>query len=224
MSKKVERPGVRAGYDAWSASYDETPNPLVALDRRHTMDLLGPRPGERILDAGCGTGANLRQLLRAGSAPVGLDFSRGMLKVARRNLGPVTLAQADLNAGLPIRPQAFDAVLCALVGEHLEAPAGFFAEAHLALQPGGRLVFSVFHPAMAQAGIEANFEREGVEYRLGAHRHSVDDYLGAIEDAGFAGVQAHEITGDTALAAQVPAARKYVGQPLLLAIEARRAA
>jgi SAM-dependent methyltransferase len=220
---KVERPGVRAGYDRWSETYDQTPNPLVALDRRHTLGLLGPRPGERILDAGCGTGANLRGLLGAGSRPVGLDLSRGMLAVARRRLGGVALAQADLDERLPIRRGAFDAVLCALVGEHLRQPARFFVEAHEVLRSGGRFVFSVFHPELASAGLEANFERQGVEYRLGAHRHSVADYLGALGDAGFTVRHAHEVVADAALAATVPAARRYLGKPLLLAIEATRA-
>src|SRR5262245_41437474 len=115
----VRRPGVRAGYDAWAAVYDDTPNALVSLDRRQTIDRLAPRAGERILDAGCGTGHHLRRLLAAGSAPVGVDFSRGMLRVARRVLPTVPLAQADLDAPLPVREAAFDAVLCALVGEHL---------------------------------------------------------------------------------------------------------
>jgi SAM-dependent methyltransferase len=221
MGSKVERPGVRAGYDAWSRTYDETPNPLVALDRRHTLRLLRPRRGERILDAGCGTGGNLHALLKAGTRPVGVDFSRGMLGVARQRLGAVPLAQADLQQALPVRREAFGGVLCALVGEHLDAPARFFRQAHQALRPGGRLVFSVFHPAMAAAGVEANFEEGGVEYRLGALRHGVDDYLSAAEDAGFARMQAHEFTGDEALAAQVPAGKKYLGKPLLLVIEAR---
>ncbi|HXU83467.1 MAG TPA: class I SAM-dependent methyltransferase, partial [Polyangia bacterium] len=139
----IERPGVRAGYDTWAGSYDRTPNPLVALDRRHTVGLLRPRGGERILDAGCGTGGNLAALVRAGAAPVGVDFSRGMLRVARQTLGAVPLAQADLQAPLPVRPAAFDGVLCALVGEHLDAPERFFREAYQSLRPGGRLIFSV---------------------------------------------------------------------------------
>ena len=221
MGSRVERPGVRAGYDAWSRTYDETPNPLVALDRRHTLRLLRPRRGERILDAGCGTGVNLHALLEAGTRPVGVDFSRGMLGVARQRLGAVPLAQADLQQALPVRRQAFGGVLCALVGEHLDAPGRFFRQARQALRPGGRLVFSVFHPALAAAGVEANFEKSGVEYRLGALRHRVDDYLSAVEDAGFTRPRAHEFSGDEALAAQVPAGKKYLGQPLLLVIEAR---
>lgn len=221
---KVERPGIRAGYDAWAGSYDATPNPLVALDRRHTLALLAPAPGEAILDAGCGTGGNLRGLLAAGARPLGLDFSRGMLTVARRALGPVALAQADLTADLPVRPAAFDAVLCALVGEHLPTPATFFAEAHRALAPGGRMVFSVFHPDLASAGIEANFEAGDTEYRLGAHAHTVADYLSAAADAGFCDPRAHEFSPDATLADAIPAARRYVGQRMLLALEARRAA
>ena len=76
MRRKVHRPGVREGYDRWSSSYDRTPNPLVALDRRHTLDLLAPRPGERILDAGCGTGANLGAILRAGTGKSVRDAGR----------------------------------------------------------------------------------------------------------------------------------------------------
>lgn len=81
MTKRLRRPGVHEGYDRWAESYDDTPNPLVALDRRYTMALLRPRPRERILDAACGTGAHLAAMLRAGSAPVGLDLSHRMLKV-----------------------------------------------------------------------------------------------------------------------------------------------
>jgi SAM-dependent methyltransferase len=223
MAERVDRPGVRAGYDRWSEAYDATPNPLVALDRRYTIPLLRPRPGERILDAGCGTGANLRVMLRSGSDPVGVDFSAGMLRVARHRLASVPLAQADLDRDLPLRSRVFDAVLCALVGEHLTNPARFFREAFAALLTGGRFVFSVFHPELAAAGIEANFERGGVEYRLGAHRHTVADYLTAIEDAGFRRLRVHEFRGDEALVAEVTWATKYLGRPLLLAVEAQRA-
>ncbi|MCP5110077.1 MAG: methyltransferase domain-containing protein, partial [bacterium] len=76
---------------------------------------LRPRPGERILDAGCDTGANLRAIERTGSRAKGVDFSLGMLGVARRRLPASRLMQADLNQKLPLGRQAFDAYLCSLV-------------------------------------------------------------------------------------------------------------
>src|SRR6185369_3577430 len=106
MRKRVERPGVREGYDRWAESYDATRNPVVALDRRVAFRALKPKAGEVVLDAGCGTGAHLRRLCAARAHPVGLDFSRGMLRVAQRNVPRALLAQADLNDPLPIREAA----------------------------------------------------------------------------------------------------------------------
>ena len=202
--------------------YDDTPNPLVALDLRRTLPLLEPEPGELVLDAGCGTGRNLGALLERGCRPVGLDLSLGMLGVARRRFPSVPLAQADLEAPLPLRPDRFDAVLCALVGEHLSDLHCAFAQTYAALRPGGRLVFSVFHPELAAAGIEANFERSGVEYRLGAERHSVADYLAAADDAGFGELEWSEHAADAAVSDAIPWVAKYVGTPLLLLIRTRR--
>jgi SAM-dependent methyltransferase len=224
MTRRVSRPGVREGYDRWAESYDRSPNPVVALDRRYAFSCLAPRPGERILDAGCGTGANLRALLHAGSRPLGVDFSRGMLRVARRAAPGVPLAQADLERGLPLARRVCDALLCTLVSEHLREPLALFREAVAVLRPGGRFVFSAFHPELAAAGVEANFEQDGVEFRLGAERHTTDDFLSRIHDAGFRGLRWRELRADAALVEEVPEARKYLGRPLLLMIEALRPA
>jgi SAM-dependent methyltransferase len=220
--KRVDRPGVRDGYDRWSETYDSTPNPLVSLDRRYALGLLRPAAGEVILDAACGTGQHLKAVARAGARPVGLDLSRAMLRVARRRAPGVPLAQADLCRELPLRRGAFDAVLCALVGEHLTDLSRFFREAFAVLRARGRLLFTVFHPELVAAGTEANFEQSGVEYRLGAERHAAADYLNAIADGGFRGLNRYEFLGDEQLAREVPGAAKYLGRPLLLVIEARR--
>ena len=224
MRKRVERPPVREGYDRWSESYDATPNPVVALDRRVTLRTLNPRPGEMVLDAGCGTGSHLGRLYAAGTRPVGLDFSRGMLRVAKRKAPRAALAQADLNDPLPIREAVFDAVLSALVSEHLTNLGRFFAESFAALRRGGRFVFSAFHPDPARGGVEANFEEKGTEYRLGAEPHTVDDYLNGISDAGFEDLEWREYAPDDRLIEEVPRAAKYAGRPLLLLVVARRAA
>jgi len=220
----VERVEVRAGYDLWSATYDETLNPLVAMDRRVTMGWLEPAPGERILDAACGTGGHLAAIVRSGARPVGLDLSHGMLRVSRRKLRGVPVVEADLETALPLRPASFDACLCALVGEHITDLRSLFRGLHAVLRPGGRLVFSTFHPELAAAGVEPNFERGGTEYRMVAAPHTLRDYLGAIDDAGFGSRECAEYRGDGALAAEVPAAAKYVGRLLLAVVRARRKA
>ncbi len=223
MSKRVERPGVREGYDRWSETYDATPNPLVALDRRFTLAALSPRAGERVLDAGCGTGVHLATLGTARSRAIGLDFSRGMLRVAQQRAPHAALAQADLNRQFPVRRRAFDAVLSALISEHLVDIRRFFSEVFTSLRPGGRLVFSAFHPELARAGIEANFERDGTEYRLGAERYTLADYLNYISDAGFRNLEWREYRGDDQLVKEMSTASKYRGIPLLLLVQAERA-
>jgi len=172
MRKKIRRLDAREGYDRWAESYDRTENPLVALDRRYTLKLLEPRPGERVLGQ------------------------------------------------LPLQGRVFDAALCALVGEHLTNLRVLFRELFASLTRGGRLVFSVFHPEMAAAGIEANFETAGTEYRLGALRHTVADYLDVIDGSGFGDINIREFRGDELLVRDIPWASKYLGRPLLLTVEA----
>jgi SAM-dependent methyltransferase len=218
--RRVERLGVREGYDRWAQTYDATPNPVVSLDRRYTLLALDARPGEVVLDAGCGTGAHLGRLCNLGARVLGLDVSLGMLRVARYNAPVAALARADLNESFPVPAGGFDAVLSSLVSEHLTNLNCFFGEAFAALREGGRFVFSAFHPEPARAGVEANFER----YRLGAQAYTVEEYLGRMADAGFERLTWHEFRGDDRLRDEMPHAAKYVGRPLLLLACAERAA
>jgi malonyl-CoA O-methyltransferase len=220
--KKIRRLGAREGYDRWSEKYDQTPNPVVSMDERCTLIALAPKSGERILDAGCGTGRHFVPLQRAGSKIFGIDFSMGMLRVARRRHPRMPVLQADLQQALPFASGYFDAILCALVGEHLERLHLVFREMHRVLRPGGRLVFSVYHPEMAAAGIEANFQEVDVEFRLGAYRHTVADYLQAVQQAGFVDLRHHEWRGDEQLVSEIPQAKKYLDFPVLLILQGRK--
>lgn len=217
-----QRIDARAGYDLWAASYDRTPNPVVAMDARHTLGLLRVRRGDRVLDLGCGTGRYLTRLHRSGARPVGADFSLGMLRVARRRARTVPLVAADLQRGLPFADARFDAALCSLVGEHLTDLHRTMRDTARALRAGGLLVFTVYHPDLAAAGKEANFTRGTVEYRLGAQRWSTGDYLDRISDAGFTDLETFEYRGDDDLAAQVPGAERLTGSNVLLVVRARR--
>jgi SAM-dependent methyltransferase len=223
MKRRVEHVSAFEGYQRWAATYDAAPNPVVAMDVRHTPALLRPQHGEHILDAGCGTGRSLPAMIEAGARPVGIDFSVEMLKVAHRRLPGAHLAAADLQRPLPLRSRRFDAALCALVGEHLDDLPSVFGEVRRVLRPGGRFVFSVYHPELAAAGVEANFEDAGTEYRLGAVRYTTGDYLTLLSDAGFRDLASQEFAGDEALAAAIPNGARYLGRPMLLVLTARAA-
>ena len=134
--KTTKRVPPREGYDLWSGTYDQTPNPVVAMDSRHTINLLAPQSGQKILDAGCGTGRNLSSLRSAGAHAYGLDFSLGMLRVAKEKVPGVPLVQADLQTEFPFRVAQFSAVLCALIGEHLEKLPVTLSQIHRVLDTG----------------------------------------------------------------------------------------
>ena len=220
--KRVQRVAAREGYDRWSETYDRTPNPVVSMDERCTLIALAPKTGERILDAGCGTGRHFVPLQRAGSKVFGIDFSLGMLRVAHRRHPQIPILMADMQQVLPFAASYFDAILCALVGEHLTRLPFIFSEMHRVLRPGGRLVFSVYHPEMAAAGIEANFREMDVEFRLGAYRHTFADYLNALKYAGFTDLRHHEWRGDKKLVSEIPQAKKYLDFPVLLILQGRK--
>jgi SAM-dependent methyltransferase len=220
--KETKRVTAREGYDLWADTYDQTPNPVVAMDSRHTLNLLNPQPGQKILDAGCGTGRNLTRIRGAGAKPCGLDFSLGMLRVAKRAVPDVPLFQADLQAEFPFRSAQFSAVLCALIGEHLDNLALTLSQLWRALEPGGTMVFSVYHPDLAEAGKEANFQLGETEYRLGAIRYTTADYIEMTSAAGFREIQSFEYAGDQELITQIPSAAELLGKPVILALKAQR--
>ena len=219
---KIQRLEARQGYDLWSETYDQTPNPVVSLDERITPQLAQLTKSKSVLDAGCGTGRHFPALRRARCKFVGLDFSPGMLDVARRNHSDVPVVLADLERQWPFRDSTFDSVLCALVGEHLGQLPSVTSEMFRVLQRNGRAFFSVYHPEMAAAGIEANFRLNDIEYRLGALRYSSRDYIEAFRQVGFASVTMREFRGDEELAKCIPEAKKYLGFPLLLVLQASK--
>ncbi len=217
--KGIRNVSARQGYDLWSEQYDMMPNPVVALEGRVSQRLLQPRRGEWILDAGCGTGRNLIPISEAGAIPFGLDFSMGMLRQARRKNSGLFLAQADFHYPFPVASSCFDAVLCALVGEHITNIELFFTEIRRVLKPDGRFVFTVYHPDLAQAGVEANFDHQGEEYRLGAVLHTTDNYVRALQLAGFCNLQVVHHLGDSALEAET-GKTGLAGRRLLLSVNA----
>ncbi|MFF3462656.1 class I SAM-dependent methyltransferase [Streptomyces sp. NPDC002619] len=109
---------------------------------------LGVRAGDRVLDAGCGTGRALPPL-RAAVGPsgvvVGVDLTPAMLQAAvragRDRDGRLLLADV---AALPLRSECLDAVFAAGLVAHLPHPVENLRELARVVRPGGAL--ALFHP------------------------------------------------------------------------------
>jgi ubiquinone/menaquinone biosynthesis C-methylase UbiE len=122
---------------------------------------LGLREGDRVLDAGCGTGRALPPL-RAAVGPtgvvVGADLTPAMLREAvragRDRDGQLLLADV---AALPLRSQSFDAVFAAGLIAHLPDPTDNLRELARVVRPGGRL--ALFHP-IGRAALAARQGRQ----------------------------------------------------------------
>lgn len=109
---------------------------------------LGLRAGDRVLDAGCGTGRALEPLRTAvepSGVVIGVDLTPAMLRAAVRagRAGQGRLLLADV-AALPLRSEVFDAVFGAGLIAHLPHPAENLRELARVVRPGGTL--ALFHP------------------------------------------------------------------------------
>lgn len=110
--------------------------------RDRMLDMLAPRPGECLLDLGCGTGSFLKLLEGRGLRLTGVDAEAVALAIARRKLGEeIQLFQAHALA-LPWAAETFDVVTSSLFFHHLLTRDKVLSlqEAHRVLRPGGRLL------------------------------------------------------------------------------------
>jgi SAM-dependent methyltransferase len=136
VSKLSPAPVASPEGQEWLAERYATHARFVADLGAPVLDLLAPRPGERILDLGCGDGALTEQLVRAGAAVVGVDAGQDMVIAARARGLDARLINAH---ELPFDSE-FDAVFSNAALHWMMRPDEVLAGVRRALRPGGRFV------------------------------------------------------------------------------------
>ena len=100
------------------------------------VDLLAPKPGERILDLGCGDGVLTKKLADLGCEVVGIDSSVPQVEAARElGVNAFAMSAEDLQY-----EEEFDAVFSNAVLHWIRRPDVLLAGAYRSLKPGGRFV------------------------------------------------------------------------------------
>ncbi len=122
--------------------------PSEQAARARFLDLLAPRPGERVLDVGAGIGQLTLEIARRvspGGEVTALDPSRGLLAIAREQadasgLGDRISVEVGDARALPQADGTFDIALCHWVLLHVDPPEAVVEEMVRVLRPGGRIL------------------------------------------------------------------------------------
>lgn len=134
---------VRVEYDTLARSYERRWRHYLDISSVRTLAALNPRNQERILDAGCGTGALLRRIAACapGAHLVGIDLTAAMLRQADQTLSDLLLG--DIRR-LPFANGCLDAMVLASVLQYQPDLDTTVAEAARVLRPDGRVVITLW--------------------------------------------------------------------------------
>lgn len=138
-------------FDEWPEKYERwLTTSTGALVKKYEgellLELLQPRPGEFILDAGCGTGIFTLDLLSRGTRVAGLDISLPMLKRAGQKLRGFNfqMVWGDM-LHLPFLEESFDRVMSVTALEFIEDGRGAFRELFRVAKKNGCIVVATLN-------------------------------------------------------------------------------
>jgi len=129
-----------SGQDYISVVYNERDRPLTHYPERLTrylFDRFDMRPGDNLLDVGCGRGEFLRGFIDCGVCGFGVDQSRAAANYCK----DAELLISDVeNDGIPYKSNFFDVVYSKSVIEHFYYPERLVSEIFRVLKPGGIVI------------------------------------------------------------------------------------
>jgi trans-aconitate methyltransferase len=170
----------------WDAELYEARHSFVWQLGEGVVALLDPKPGERILDLGCGTGQLTNKIAEHGADVTGLDASPEMIGQARQNYPRLRFVLQD--AASMQFDQEFDAVFSNAALHWMIDGAGVARGIARALRPGGRFVAEMGgkgNIAQIEAAFEHVFSPRGIKPERRTWYPSIAEYAALLERAGL---------------------------------------
>jgi SAM-dependent methyltransferase len=168
------------GYRRWSATYDSTPNPVIALEERLLSGRLDFLPGQTFLDAGCGTGRWMKWAAGRGLRAFGTDFCPEMISHAAGEVQR-QCALADLTQ-LPFAGNSFETAICSFTLGYLPSLDRAIAELSRVSRD---LVVSDLHPEAIRRGWNRSFRTGGDSWEIEHHPYTLSNLDEAASRVGF---------------------------------------
>jgi trans-aconitate methyltransferase len=122
----------------WNANLYDDKHSFVWKMAAGVLELLAPKPREKILDVGCGTGHLTSQIAEAGAQVLGIDRSADMIRQAKEKYP--TLRFEVMDATQISVPENYDAVFSNATLHWIKEPERVITGIAKALRPGGRFV------------------------------------------------------------------------------------
>lgn len=137
----------------WDSNLYQDKHAFVWQYGEDLLKLLNPKPGESILDLGCGTGQLTEKIALAGAEVIGIDSAPAMIEKARQNYPHLRFQLADAR-NFQVK-QPLDAVFSNATLHWIKEADAAIASIHQALKSGGRFVAEFGGKGNIQAIIKA---------------------------------------------------------------------
>jgi trans-aconitate methyltransferase len=168
----------------WSPSEYQQNAAFVPALGASLLARLDARPGERVLDLGCGDGTLTGEIAATGAAVVGVDSSPQMVAAAVQRGIDARVMDATALAF----EEEFDAVFSNAVLHWIRDADAVLARVFRALRPGGRFVAEFgghTNIAAISVAIRAVVERHQLQYQRPWYYPTADEYRSRLEANGF---------------------------------------
>lgn len=177
----------------WNAKEYSRDFSFVHQYGKDVLNLLDIRPGDTVIDLGCGNGVLTGQFSEMGAHVIGVDASAEMLEIARKNYPALQFEQADALDFTVNNPA--DALFSNAVFHWIdkEKQGVLLTQVNKALKRHGQLVCEFGGKGCADkvhAALQQSFEKRGLEYVVPFYFPSVGEYTALLEQFGFKVVHA----------------------------------